>query len=183
MNKPSDNFFAEMLTKGLGASFGGGGTTARGVKVERAFLVSLGIAAKTFRLTDGSGLSYDDRLTTLDITTLLRRHVAAHRLAGLLELARRWPASTAPCRDRMRGTAAQKNLHGKTGTLTVASNLSGYVTSANGEWLAFSMLMNTRVRIDVTAAHAAQDAIGVALARSRPGGKVVWSPSPAPGAN
>ena len=32
MNKPSDNFFAEMLTKGLGASFGGAGTTARGIR-------------------------------------------------------------------------------------------------------------------------------------------------------
>jgi D-alanyl-D-alanine carboxypeptidase len=83
---------------------------------------------------------------------------------------------------RMRGTAAQKNLHGKTGSLTVASSLSGYVTSANGEWLAFSMFMNSRV-VDMTAAHAAQDAIGVALARSQPGGNVVWSPSPAPGAN
>ena len=82
--------------------------------------------------------------------------------------------------DRMRGTAAQKNLHGKTGTLSVASNLSGYVRSENGEWLAFSMLMNRANWIDVGAAHAAQDAIGVALAHSRPGGTVVWTPSPAP---
>jgi D-alanyl-D-alanine carboxypeptidase/D-alanyl-D-alanine-endopeptidase (penicillin-binding protein 4) len=80
----------------------------------------------------------------------------------------------------MRGTAAQKNLHGKTGTLSVASNLSGYVTSRNGEWLVFSMLMNKKDWIDVTAAHAAQDAIGVALARSKPAGKIVWTPSPAP---
>ena len=29
-NTPSDNFFAEMLLKGLGASFGGAGTTAAG---------------------------------------------------------------------------------------------------------------------------------------------------------
>jgi hypothetical protein len=42
------------------------------------------------------------------------------------------------------------------------------------------MLMNRANWIDVTAAHAAQDAIGVALARSRPAGKIVWTPSPAP---
>ncbi len=58
MNKPSDNFYAEELTKGLGAAFGGGGTTARGNKVESAFLVSQGIPAGHFRLYDGSGLSY-----------------------------------------------------------------------------------------------------------------------------
>ena len=181
MNKPSDNFFAEMLTKGLGASFGGGGTTARGVAVERAFLISRGIAGTTFRLTDGSGLSYADHMTTFDITTLL---AAMSRRPDWPVL---WSSLSVAGVDgtlahRMRGTAAQKNLHGKTGSLTVASSLSGYVTSANGEWLAFSMFMNSRV-VDMTAAHAAQDAIGVALARSQPGGNVVWSPSPAPGAN
>ena len=117
------------------------GTTARGVKVERAFLVSQGIGAKTFHLADGSGLSYDDRLTPLGITTLLNampkradwpvfwRSLSVAGVDGTLA-------------KRMRGTAAQRNLHGKTGTLSVASNLSGYVPSANGEWLAFSMLMN-----------------------------------------
>jgi serine-type D-Ala-D-Ala carboxypeptidase/endopeptidase (penicillin-binding protein 4) len=77
----------------------------------------------------------------------------------------------------MRGTVAQGDLRGKTGTLTDASNLSGYVKSANGEWLVFSLLMN-KDDIDVGEAHAAQDAIGAALAISRPPGKIVWSPSP-----
>ncbi|MGD0998854.1 MAG: D-alanyl-D-alanine carboxypeptidase/D-alanyl-D-alanine-endopeptidase, partial [Thermoleophilia bacterium] len=182
MNKPSDNFFAEMLTKGLGARFGGGGTTARGIAVERAFLISQGIPGNDFRLADGSGLSYADRLTTLDITTLL----------GAMSRRTDWPVFWSSLSvagvdgtlaHRMRGTAAQKNLHGKTGSLTVASSLSGYVRSANGEWLDFSMLMNHRNWINAAAAHAAQDAIGVALARSKPPGKVVWTPSPAPSAN
>ena len=182
MNKPSDNFFAEMLTKGLGASFGGGGTTARGLGVERAFLVSQGIGATAFHLTDGSGLSYRDRVTTLDLTTLLEamsrrpdwpvfwRSLSVAGVDGTLA-------------ERMRGTIAARNLHGKTGTLSVASNLSGYVLSRNGEWLTFSMLMNRSPWIDVSAAHAAQDAIGVALAGSSPAGKIVWTPSPAPTAN
>ncbi len=72
MNKSSDNFFAEMLTKGLGASFGGAGSTAAGVRVERAFLLSQGIRPATFAVTDGSGLSYADRETSLDITDLLK---------------------------------------------------------------------------------------------------------------
>jgi len=178
MNKPSDNFYAEMLTKGLGAQFAGGGTTARGVTAERAFLVSVGLGAKTFTLTDGSGLSYYDRLTTLDITKLLTA------MSQRTDWKTFWYSLSVAGVDgtlsaRMRGTAAKGNLHGKTGTLTDASNLSGYVKSANGDWLDFSLLMNKH-DINVSAAHAAQDAIGVALARSRPGGKVVWAPSPAP---
>ena len=81
--------------------------------------------------------------------------------------------------DRMRGTTAQRDVHAKTGTLTVASCLSGYVRAANGTWLAFSILMNGGP-IDVVAAHAAQDAIAVALAHSRPAGAVAWMPNPSP---
>ena len=179
MNKPSDNFFAETLTKGLGASFGGGGTTARGVKVERAFLIKQGIAAKTFRLADGSGLSYADRVTALDLTTLLSAMLKRTDWPvfwGSLPVA----GVSGTLAGRMRHTLAQKNMHAKTGTLTVASNLSGYVTSRNGHWLVFSMLMNRKGWIDVAAAHAAQDAIGVALAGSRPAGRIVWTPSPKP---
>jgi len=181
MNKPSDNFYAEELTKGLGAAFGGGGTTVLGNKVERAFLVSQGIPAGHFRLYDGSGLSYKDRLTTLDLTVLLRamskradwttfwRSLAVAGVDGTLA-------------DRMKGTAACKNVHAKTGTLQVASNLSGYVLSANDHWLCFSILMNHGHWIDVTAAHEAQDAIAVDLARAKPGGAIVWTPSPVPSA-
>ncbi len=114
--------------RGSGRRSAAGGTTAAGLKVERAFLVSQGIGAKTFRLTDGSGLSYADRLTPLGITILLD---AMSQRAD-------WPVFwnslavagvDGTLAERMRGTAAQKNLHGKTGTLSVASNLSGYVMS------------------------------------------------------
>ncbi len=176
MNKPSDDFFAETLTKGLGASFAGAGTTAAGLGVERAFLVAQGIRAGSFRLTDGSGLSYRDRLTAFDITTLL---AAMSRRADWHVFWNSLPEAgvSGTLAGRMRGTPAQKNLRAKTGTLNVASSLSGYVTSRNGQWLAFSMLMNNRHWVDLAAAHAAQDAVGVALARSRPPGTIVWTPA------
>ena len=180
MDKPSDNFFAEELTKGLGASFGGGGTTARGLKVDRAFLASIGIPAKDVTLADGSGLSYSDRLSALDITVLLRAMMLRSDWQTFYDsLAIAGVDGT--LHDRMRHTAAYDNVRGKTGTLSVASNLSGFATSRNGNWLLFSVLMDTAPHwIDVTAAHEAQDAIAVALARSTPGGTVTWSPSPAP---
>ena len=68
-------------------------------------------------------------------------------------------------KDRMRGTAAAGNVRAKTGTLNVASSLSGYVTAANGQQLSFSLLMNGDP-VDVVGAHAAQDAVAVLLARA-----------------
>jgi len=174
LNKPSDNFIAEMLTKGLGAAFGGAPTTAAGCRVETTFLVKRGLKASSFRLTDGSGLSYYDRLTAAGVTRLLRAMAERKDWAtywGSLAVA----GYDGTLKDRMRGTLAARNLHGKTGTLNIASCLSGYVTSANGHRLVFSMLMNAGW-IDVGAAHAAQDAIGALLARTKPAGAIVWTP-------
>jgi len=164
MNKPSDNFIAEMLAKGLGREFGGAGTTAAGMRVERAFLAECGMPLSEVWLCDGSGLCYGNRLTAAGITQVLR--TMSERLDfgtfwGSLAVAGR----DGTLRDRMRGTLAVGNLRAKTGTLDIASCLSGYVASADHESLIFSVLMNGG-SVNYWAARRAQDAIGAALAAS-----------------
>ena len=166
MNKPSDNFFAEELLKGLGADFGSAGTTNAGLKVEAVFLKSLGLPAGSYRLHDGSGLSYTDKLSVRAVTTLLMA------MSRRPDYPTYWQSLSVAgvdgtLQDRMRHTAAQGDVHGKTGTLAAASNLSGYVTAANGDGLVFSILMNAP-GISVANAQTAQDAIAVALAKSTP---------------
>ena len=67
--RPSDNFFAEMLLKALGARFGAGGTTSAGAAVVSRYLAELHL---TPTVVDGSGLSRDDHTSPLDVVTLLR---------------------------------------------------------------------------------------------------------------
>ena len=45
-------------------------------------------------------------------------------------------------RHRMKGTPAENNVHAKTGTVDRARSLSGYVTTADGRMLLFSVLCN-----------------------------------------
>jgi D-alanyl-D-alanine carboxypeptidase/D-alanyl-D-alanine-endopeptidase (penicillin-binding protein 4) len=165
MNKPSDNFLAEELLKGLGAGFGAGGTTVAGADVAERFLQSIGVT-EGFRIRDGSGLSYQDKLTARAVLRILgamarrpdfpvfRRSLAIAGVDGTLK-------------QRMRGTAAAGNVHAKTGTLNAASSLSGYVTTASGHALSFAILMNGSP-VPVARAHAAQDAVAVLLARATP---------------
>lgn len=166
MNKASDNFIAEMLTKGLGMDFGGGGTTAAGVRVERSVLAQLGVDLDEVRLRDGSGLHYGDRLSAAAVTQLLwvmsadgefDTYWSALPVAGV----------DGTLRTRMRGSFAAGNLRAKTGTLSIASSLSGYVSTADHQGLCFSVLMNG-AQLDALRARRAQDAIGAALAASSP---------------
>jgi len=66
----SDNFFAEMLEKLLGARFGGAGTTAAGTHVVEEYAQSLG---SDIRQADGSGLTHSNLASPDDVVKLLRR--------------------------------------------------------------------------------------------------------------
>jgi D-alanyl-D-alanine carboxypeptidase/D-alanyl-D-alanine-endopeptidase (penicillin-binding protein 4) len=165
MNKPSDNFLAEELLKGLGAGFGTRGTTAAGAAVASDYLKDIGIDGG-FRVRDGSGLSYQDRISARALLKILGEMARRDDFAVFYKsLAVAGKDGTLA--HRMRGTAAAGNVHAKTGTLNDASSLSGYVTTANGHALTFSMLMNGDP-VDATRAHAAQDAVAALLARSKP---------------
>jgi D-alanyl-D-alanine carboxypeptidase/D-alanyl-D-alanine-endopeptidase (penicillin-binding protein 4) len=60
----------------------------------------------------------------------------------------------------MRNTPAANNLHGKTGSLTGVTALSGYVTDTDGRKLVFSMISNNYL----VSPRSVEDAVGVTLA-------------------
>ena len=161
-NRPSDNYFAETLIKGLGARFGDQGSTAAGAGVVRATLGRFGVRPT---VVDGSGLSYSDHTTARQIVTFLarlRRTSAGSAFDGSLAGACR----SGTLGGRMCGTAASGNCRGKTGTLTAVSALSGYCRARNGHTIAFSILMNG---VNVTRARLRQDNMAAVIARSRGG--------------
>ncbi|MDQ6842298.1 MAG: D-alanyl-D-alanine carboxypeptidase/D-alanyl-D-alanine-endopeptidase, partial [Actinomycetota bacterium] len=155
-NTPSDNFFAEMLLKDLGARFGSAGTTAAGAAVVRAALAAqFGIHP---RLDDGSGLSRYDLTTPRQVVTLLAQMAADPYFVSSLAVA----GETGTLINEMQGTVAQGRCRGKTGSLHDVSNLVGYCRARDGHRLAFAFLMNG---IYPYYAHPIQDAMAIALAR------------------
>jgi D-alanyl-D-alanine carboxypeptidase/D-alanyl-D-alanine-endopeptidase (penicillin-binding protein 4) len=142
MNLVSDNLSAENVLKTMAAEkTGTPGSAAAGAEMVRRFLAGIGIDTTRMVIADGSGVSRYNLTSAEAVTTLL---AAMRRRTDIF---RTW-YQTLPVAGvsgtvsaRMKGTPAQGNLRAKTGTLEGVSSLSGYVTTADGEELAFSILM------------------------------------------
>jgi D-alanyl-D-alanine carboxypeptidase/D-alanyl-D-alanine-endopeptidase (penicillin-binding protein 4) len=167
LNKESDNLSAENLLKTMGAlTFGAPGTARNGIAVVRRSLASLGVDTTQFLMVDGSGLSFYNLLTAETLVQLLEGiYKTPHifqRFLNTLPVA----GVDGTLRNRMVNSPAQGNLRAKTGTISGVSTLSGYVTSADGEPLVFSMLMQNFITPSRDY-RKVQDNIGILLATFR----------------
>jgi serine-type D-Ala-D-Ala carboxypeptidase/endopeptidase (penicillin-binding protein 4) len=165
-NHTSDNLTAEALTRTLGKVVGGDPSFHSGARVVNGFMTQVvGADLEGVALLDGSGLSRGNRASAAATVRLL-----AHMQAGEQgEIFREsLPGAALPGGlRRMAGTLAAHNARAKTGTLRGVSALSGYVRSADGELLAFSIIANG---VDSTAAaKQLEDRVVVRLASFRRG--------------
>jgi len=137
-NHPSDNFYAEMLLKLLGARGGTGGSTGAGLTAAREVLKGFGVTAK---MVDGSGLSRVDRVSTHQVVRLLAT-MAGRPEGALFRASLAAPGEWGTLQHRMTATTARGACRAKTGTLIGVSALSGYCLDPAGHTIAFSLLEN-----------------------------------------
>ncbi|MCI4064559.1 D-alanyl-D-alanine carboxypeptidase/D-alanyl-D-alanine-endopeptidase [Micromonospora sp. R77] len=163
--KLSNNGHAEVLTKELGRILSGSGSWSAGLTAIGEYVGDNGVDTGNLRQRDGSGLSRRNLIPPTEFVALLAAvraepwfdtWYAALPVAGNAD---RFVGGT--LRSRMRGTPAANNVHAKTGSLTGASSLSGYVTDADGHLLAFSVVLNNYLTSSVKSL---EDQIAIALA-------------------
>ena len=143
MNRFSNNFVAEQLTKHLGAlAHGEPGTTAKGIKVFAAYLTRLGIQPGSYTLVNGSALSHDNRMSSRQLVTVLKTSYddPAIRNAYINSLSIAGKKGT--IKRRHKGPLLNGKLRGKTGTLNGVSTLTGFVPMANGHTAIFAVQTN-----------------------------------------
>jgi PBP4 family serine-type D-alanyl-D-alanine carboxypeptidase len=158
--KESINLYAEALMR-LNTAPGAFPTNDAALEGLRKRLDAWGISNTSYQLVDGSGLSRRDAVSAEAVLALLERmadpsgkspFVTGLPIAGV----------DGSLSTRMRGTPAENNLRAKTGTMSNIRTLAGYVTTRDGERLAFVILINN---FEGTGANAndALDAIAVRL--------------------
>ena len=147
--KPSQNQYTELILRTLGKTQPanpGDATRARddedaGLEIVLSFLRGAGVGESEIALNDGSGLSRNDLIsanTTVQLLTFMTKHRYFSQFRDALPIA----GVDGTLRTRMRGTPAEGNVRAKTGSLSSVASLSGYVTTAAGEHLVFSMMLN-----------------------------------------
>lgn len=163
--KPSQNLYTELILRTLGNLPPPGSSTEssgdlsserpmqsaatelrqtsedRGVDVVKSFLKTAGIRPESLNLNDGSGLSRND-MVTADSTVQLLTYMSRHRYADVFRDALPIAGVDGTLRNRMKGTVAEGNLRAKTGSLSSAASLGGYVTTVAGEKLVFTIMVN-----------------------------------------
>ncbi len=148
--KPSQNLYTELLLRTLGKVSVPAGTislTQRtsaddGVESVKAFLRAVGVEPRgQFVMADGSGLSRHNYITA-NATVRLLTYMTTHRYGAAFRDSMPIAGVDGTLRTRLRDTPAQGNMRAKTGTINAVAALSGYVTSASGERLVFSIILN-----------------------------------------
>jgi len=135
-----------------------------GIRQLREFLDQAGVRRGDVYFEEGSGLSRNNVATpnaTLALLQFMSRHAEADAYLNALPIA----GVDGTLRNRMKNTPAAGNVRAKTGTLRWANSLSGYVTTAAGERLAFSIMLNRYAALDIEHSGRAEiDKIAVLLA-------------------
>ncbi|MBN1420586.1 MAG: D-alanyl-D-alanine carboxypeptidase/D-alanyl-D-alanine-endopeptidase [Planctomycetes bacterium] len=137
--KDSQNLHGDVLLKLLGARIEGKGSFAAGAGVVLGYLKELGVAIDALRVDDGSGLSYDNRMSPEAIVAVLR---AVHRAPYFLAFREAMATGGVDGTLKRRFTSAplRGHLFGKTGSLTRVSALSGFILLPGQTPIAFSIL-------------------------------------------
>ncbi|MDK2971168.1 MAG: hypothetical protein PWP23_923 [Candidatus Sumerlaeota bacterium] len=142
--KRSQNLYAETMARVLGWEVHGNGSFRNGRRVVSDVLKGFGVEPGTYRYMDGSGLS---RYNFISPDILVKILEGMHEHEYWPEWRESMPIAgvDGTLARRMRGTPAEGNVRAKTGTISNVRGLSGYVTTADGEELVFSFLVNAHI--------------------------------------
>ncbi len=140
-NRRSQNFYAEQILKTMGAVKYGRGTFDSGRTCAKLFLDTLGVPEAEVTLSDGCGLSPQNRFSPWALTRVLL-HATKQPWAKMYADSLAVAGENGTLEKRLREEGVKGRVKGKTGYIGGVSALSGYVeTKHNGTW-AFSILVN-----------------------------------------
>lgn len=142
MNKFSNNFVAEMMTKNMGLKKQSPGSISSGIQVIREHLKSLGILNEQLDLVNPSGLTRENRITAKSLWTVLSYH--QNHFSTFPEYLSSLPIGgvDGTLKRRFKEDGLTRKVRAKTGLLNGVTSLSGYVEDKNNGMIPFVFMYN-----------------------------------------
>ncbi len=137
INQNSNNLYAEAILKILGKKL----NTDNDTEAIKLSLAKLKIDPENYVLEDGSGLSRHNLITPkllVDLLSAIAKTPQGQIYRETLAIGQ----TNGTLKHRFRRSPSPVNLWGKTGTLSGVTTLSGYLETATGETIVFSILEN-----------------------------------------
>ncbi len=165
-NQNSNNLYAEALLRALGSRVNSADSNLqKGLAAVKQTLTTLGVDPTGYVLADGSGLSRHNLVTPNAIAQTLSA-MAKSPQAAIYRASLPVAGVSGTLKNRLQGTPAQGIVSAKTGTISGAIGLSGYIDAPNYEPMVFSIIVNQSDR-PATVLRQAVDEIVVTLANLR----------------
>lgn len=143
MNKFSNNYVAEMLTKNLGAvKKPKGASLTDGVQVINEHMQSLGVPLDQYLFESPSGLTRQNKMSSFAMWKVLQHLRADFRVQPEFLTSLPIAGIDGTLKKRMKSSKAERWVRAKTGFLTNVVSLAGYAGLEDGRVVTFSFVYN-----------------------------------------
>lgn len=143
MNKFSNNYVSEMLTKNLGAlKKARAANLADGVMVINDHLQTLGIPKEQYVIESPSGLTRENKMSAFAMWKVLRHLREDFRIQPELLTSLPIAGVDGTLKRRMKNSEAERWVRAKTGYITNVVSLAGYAGLNDGKVITFSFIYN-----------------------------------------
>ena len=141
-NVHSINLFAEHCLMQIGKEMGAANQTVASADSLMAWWQKVGMDIEGMSINDGSGLSQYNVITPRQMVFMLSYMKNESKYYKEFYNSLAIAGETGTIKKMFKGSSAEGNLRAKSGTITRAKAYAGYVTSASGREIAFSMVVN-----------------------------------------
>lgn len=143
LNKHSNNFSADQLLKHLGgAIYGAPASFEKGLKVVDDFMAIVGIPKESYNITNGSGLSHENRISSDVVVKLLNYIYKNFQMMPDYISSLSIAAGDGTIRKRFLQTPCELRTRAKTGSIDGVASIAGYTTNSRSEVISFAMMVN-----------------------------------------
>lgn len=142
MNKFSNNYVAEMLTKMLGSLEEKPGSIAGGMKKIEKFLKGLGVPSAEMSLVNPSGLTRENKMSAAALLKVLEHLQQDFRLMPEMFVSLPIAGVDGTLKRRLKGTPGERFVRAKTGYLSGIISLAGFAGNSEGRVLPFVFIYN-----------------------------------------